>query len=178
MRLCKSRCQMCFHRIWFQDTRWEVFSDACHFSSHPHVAAHYDLLRDIIVCKSDFSNWSRPSTKRLLKRPNRVWKVISIFPELFVFLALACEDGLVPPPPFGCEAARRRTERERVRELLGAAGMPGLGLTQADALDDVGSERVFCARRAAGFRALKPPPRFHLPPLSHLRCFFIPLPSR
>lgn len=80
--------------------------------------------------------------KRLLKRPKRFWKVISIFPVIFVFLALPCEEGLVPPPPFVCEAARRRTERECVRELLGAAGMPELGLTQAETLNDVGSESL------------------------------------
>lgn len=133
--------------------------------SHAHL---WDIIAPV-VWKSDFFDWPWQSMKRLLKRPNRVWKVISIFPELFVFLALSCEAGLVPPPPFGCEAARRRTERERVRELLGAAGMPELGLTQAETLDDVGSERVFCASRAAGFWALKPPPRFHLSLLLHLR---------
>lgn len=145
-----------------------------HFGGRWWTLAHYDLsghLWYIIAClvgKSDFFVIDPGRVwKAYQSAPIHVWKVISSrLPQLFVSVALPCEDGLVHPPSQE-KATRSRPQTEREGTCEGIIGSSQDAWTRTDAgrtADDVGSERLglLCSKAASAFQQQK-----HLLLLSH-----------
>lgn len=107
--------------------------------------------------------------KGLSKRSNPCLESnFSRLPQLFVSVALPCEDGLVHPPSQE-KATRSRPQTEREGTCEGIIGSSQEAWTRTDAgrtADDVGSERLglLCSKAASAFQQQQ---QKHLLLLSH-----------